>query len=60
MTTTFQAIRFDVQNQIATLTLDNPTKRNALDSTMREEIAQVVTSVRRDRNIRALGRVRKV
>ena len=54
MTSTFQTIRFDVQNQVATLTLDNPTKRNALDSTMREEIAQVVATVRRDRDIRAL------
>ena len=54
MTTSFQTIRFDVQNQVATLTLDNPTKRNALDSTMREEIAQVVAAVRRNREIRAL------
>ena len=54
MTTSFQTIRFDVQNQVATLTLDNPTKRNALDSVMREDIAQVVTAVRRNREIRAL------
>ncbi len=54
MSTTFQTIRFDVQNQVATLTLDNAAKRNALDPAMREEIAQVVAAVRRDRDIRAL------
>lgn len=50
----FKSIRFSVLGQVATLTLDNPAKRNALDPVMREEVAQVVTRVRRDRDIRAL------
>lgn len=54
MTHEFQTIRFEVREQVATLTLDNPTKRNALDPAMREEIAQVVATLRRDRDIRAL------
>ena len=54
MTPTFERIRFEVQHQVATLTLDNPAKRNAFDPAMREEIAQVVSLVRKDRDIRAL------
>jgi 2-(1,2-epoxy-1,2-dihydrophenyl)acetyl-CoA isomerase len=54
MSQPFQTIRFEVREQVATLTLDNPAKRNALDPAMREEIAQVVATVRRDRDIRAL------
>jgi 2-(1,2-epoxy-1,2-dihydrophenyl)acetyl-CoA isomerase len=50
----FKTIRFDVQNQVATLTLDNRSKRNALDAVMREELAQVVASVQNDQSIRAL------
>ncbi|MEO6291298.1 MAG: enoyl-CoA hydratase/isomerase family protein [Burkholderiaceae bacterium] len=50
----FKTIRFTVLEQVATLTLDNPAKRNALDPAMREEVAQVVARVRRDRDIRAL------
>lgn len=54
MTDTFKTIRFEVHEQVATLTLDNPTKRNALDPAMREEVTEVVDRVRRDRSIRAL------
>lgn len=54
MTKLFKTLRFDVQDQVATLTLDNPAKRNALDPAMREEVTEVVTRVRRDRSIRAL------
>lgn len=54
MTHLFKTIRFDVQDKVATLTLDNPTKRNALDPAMREEVSEVVRQVRRDRDIRAL------
>lgn len=50
----FKTIRFSLLEQVATLTLDNPAKRNALDPAMREEIARVVSHVRRDRAIRAL------
>ena len=54
MNPVFKTIHFDVQHQVATLTLDNPAKRNALDPAMREEIAQVITGVQRDKTIRAL------
>jgi 2-(1,2-epoxy-1,2-dihydrophenyl)acetyl-CoA isomerase len=54
MTREFQFIRFDVSAQVATLTLDNPAKRNALDPAMRPEVAEVIERVRRDRDIRAL------
>lgn len=54
MSTQFERIRFEVQNQVATLTLDNPAKRNAFDPAMREEVAQAIAQVRRDRDIRAL------
>jgi 2-(1,2-epoxy-1,2-dihydrophenyl)acetyl-CoA isomerase len=50
----FKTIRFSVQNHIATLTLDNPSKRNALDSEMRIEIAEVIEQVRKEPSIRAL------
>jgi 2-(1,2-epoxy-1,2-dihydrophenyl)acetyl-CoA isomerase len=54
MDTPFKTLRFAVENQVATLTLDNAAKRNALDLVMREELAQVITAVRRDTSIRAL------
>jgi 2-(1,2-epoxy-1,2-dihydrophenyl)acetyl-CoA isomerase len=49
-----QAIRYDVHQQVATLTLDQPAARNALGPAMREEVAEVVCSIRQDRSIRAL------
>jgi 2-(1,2-epoxy-1,2-dihydrophenyl)acetyl-CoA isomerase len=54
MESAFKTLRFVVQNQVATLTLDNAAKRNALDPVMRDELAQVITSVRGDPGIRAL------
>jgi 2-(1,2-epoxy-1,2-dihydrophenyl)acetyl-CoA isomerase len=51
MTTT---IHWEVREQVATLTLDQPTTRNALSQAMREEIAEAVRSTRHDRSIRAL------
>jgi 2-(1,2-epoxy-1,2-dihydrophenyl)acetyl-CoA isomerase len=50
----FKTIRFSVENQVATLMLDNPSKRNALDTDMRLEIAQVIAHVRQEPSIRAL------
>jgi len=50
----FKTIHFTVVNHVATLTLDNPSKRNALDPAMRVEVAQVVARLRGDRSIRAL------
>jgi 2-(1,2-epoxy-1,2-dihydrophenyl)acetyl-CoA isomerase len=47
-------IRYEVREQVATLTLDQPATRNALNPAMREEIAEVVRGIQRDRGIRAL------
>jgi 2-(1,2-epoxy-1,2-dihydrophenyl)acetyl-CoA isomerase len=49
-----QRIRLDIQDQIATLTLCNPSKRNAFDLLMREEIAYALSCVRQNAEIRAL------
>lgn len=54
MNNTYRTLRFESSNQIATLTLDNAVKRNALDGVMREELADVVRIVRHDHGIRAL------
>jgi 2-(1,2-epoxy-1,2-dihydrophenyl)acetyl-CoA isomerase len=50
----FKTIRFSEHDQVATLTLDNPSKRNALDTEMRVEIAQVIAHIRSEPSIRAL------
>lgn len=52
--TTMEAIKYAVADGIATLTLNRPHQKNALDRTMRNEIGEVVSAVRRDRGIRAL------
>lgn len=53
MTNAYKALRFEVHQQVATVTFDNG-KRNVLDQVMRTEFAEVVGRVRRDREIRAL------
>lgn len=50
----FERIRFAVRDQVATLTLHNPGKRNAFDPAMREEMRQVVAHLRAEPDIRAL------
>jgi 2-(1,2-epoxy-1,2-dihydrophenyl)acetyl-CoA isomerase len=49
-----EAIQFSVQDQVATLTLNRPAQRNALDEVMKRELTQAVRDVQADRNIRAL------
>lgn len=49
-----QTIHCEVRDQVATLTLDQAATRNALSPTMREEVAEVVRSIKQDRSIRAL------
>lgn len=49
-----EAINYSVSDGIATLTLNRPQQKNALDSVMRNEIADVISAVRRDRGIHAL------
>ena len=50
----FERIRFAVRDQVATLTLHNPERRNAFDPAMREEMRQVVAHLRAEPSIRAL------
>ena len=47
-------IRFNVANQVATLTMDNPSNRNALSTEMRTEMQSALQTVRQDPSIRAL------
>jgi len=49
-----QTILYEVSDGIATLTLNRPAQKNALDLVMRNEIAQVVGDIRSDRGIQAL------
>jgi 2-(1,2-epoxy-1,2-dihydrophenyl)acetyl-CoA isomerase len=49
-----EAIRFDMRDQIATLTLDQAATRNAISPQVRAEIADAVRTVKNDRSIRAL------
>jgi 2-(1,2-epoxy-1,2-dihydrophenyl)acetyl-CoA isomerase len=50
----YEAITWQVPDGIGVLTLNRPDKRNALDVTMREEIAEVLRIARRDPGIKAL------
>jgi 2-(1,2-epoxy-1,2-dihydrophenyl)acetyl-CoA isomerase len=47
-------ILYEVADGIATLTLNRPAQKNALDLVMRDEIAQVVGEISNDRGIQAL------
>jgi 2-(1,2-epoxy-1,2-dihydrophenyl)acetyl-CoA isomerase len=49
-----ETVRYDIAEGVATLTLNRAAQRNAIDLQMREEIAQCVESVQRDRAVRAL------
>jgi enoyl-CoA hydratase/carnithine racemase len=50
----FQTIAYVVDDGIATMTLNRPAKKNAIDLVMRGEIAEVVSHIRHDREVRAL------
>ena len=49
-----ETIRYAVEDGIATLTLDYPARKNALNGTMRREIGEVIHGLRRDSSVRAL------
>ena len=51
---TYQTIKLDIADGIATLTLDRPAKKNALDISIRGEIADALARVRGDDAVRAL------
>lgn len=54
ITNEWQTIKFSVVDHVATLTLNRPEKRNAFDAAMRRELADIVSAVRRDREIKVL------
>ncbi len=47
-------LQFDVVEQVATLTLNSPSKRNALEPAMRDELAGHIRRIRDDASIRAV------
>jgi 2-(1,2-epoxy-1,2-dihydrophenyl)acetyl-CoA isomerase len=47
-------VRFDLEHQVATLTLSCPPKRNALTPVLRDQLAEAVRRIRRDAEIRAV------
>jgi 2-(1,2-epoxy-1,2-dihydrophenyl)acetyl-CoA isomerase len=49
-----ETIQYAVEAGVATLTLNRPARKNALDTVMRDEIGDVIAEVRRDREIKAL------
>lgn len=53
-TAALQTIRYEVEDGVATLTMNRPAQKNALDMVMRAEIAEVIAAARRDRGIHSL------
>ena len=47
-------LQFEVSDQVATITLNSPTKRNALEPAMRDELASALRQIQQDRSIRAV------
>jgi 2-(1,2-epoxy-1,2-dihydrophenyl)acetyl-CoA isomerase len=50
----FQAIQFAIENQVASITLNRPDARNAINDDMRDELLAVLTDARTNPEIRAL------
>lgn len=50
----YQTILYAVEDGVATITLNRPAQKNALDMVLREELGHVVSAIRRDRGIRVL------
>lgn len=53
-TNEWKTITFTVTENVATLILNRPARKNALDNVMRQELADAVSLVRRDRQIKVL------
>jgi len=51
---TFRTLLYAREHDIVTLTLNRPAQRNAIDMTMREELAQITDRLRRDADVRAV------
>lgn len=50
----FKTLLYTLEGGVASITLNRPAQRNALDMVMREELAQVVGTIRRDRSVRVV------
>jgi 2-(1,2-epoxy-1,2-dihydrophenyl)acetyl-CoA isomerase len=50
----FDAIRYELADGVATITLNRPESLNALNAVMRRELLEAVKAVRRDEGVRAL------
>lgn len=50
----FDTILYAVEDGVATITLNRPAQKNALDMVMREELGDVVSAIRRDRGVRVV------
>ena len=51
---TFQTIRYNIQDHIATVTLARPEKLNAFNTTMRHELLSVFDDIDADDHVRAV------
>ena len=49
-----ETIQYEVKAGVGTLTLNRPQRKNAIDAVMREELKEVVASMPRQRDLRAL------
>jgi len=49
-----EAIQYDFDDGVGTLTLNRPARKNALDAVMREELKEVIFSLPQQRDLRAL------
>ncbi|NYT22442.1 enoyl-CoA hydratase/isomerase family protein [Alcaligenaceae bacterium] len=50
----WESLRYSLNEHVATLTLDRPQSRNAIDAVMRRELAEAVSMIRQDRGIKVL------
>lgn len=50
----FKTILYAVEDGVATITLNRPAQKNALDMVIRNELGEVVNAIRHDRGIRAV------